>query len=250
MAASTRGIILARSTPNNRGRSQMPRGPFTEARGGAEKRLFTALDEGRLSLVKRYYRFHQDVSVNAQLFRTLINGHRSGLYDHKPPSAYDGGTALHVAAWRGHSTVAEFLVEQGANLTIEDAYGRIPSDVASIGRLKRMLAPPRRRRNGRNTEQLPADIGQMIEFVDPGNANQNLPRENLIISRRIAKLHKVVVTKESNNSEHDCVICLCKFKAGDESMRIPTCGHSFCATCIERWLQRHNSCPTCRAQVN
>jgi len=45
-----------------------------------------------------------------------------------------------------------------------------------------------------------------------------------------------------------CPICRCKLveleKKGD-FLSITTCGHVFCAECINKWQKKHNTCPTC-----
>jgi len=46
----------------------------------------------------------------------------------------------------------------------------------------------------------------------------------------------------------DCAICLCKFT---DAMQINRCKHTFCQTCLSRWLESLSaaalpSCPLCR----
>lgn len=45
-----------------------------------------------------------------------------------------------------------------------------------------------------------------------------------------------------SHSDDECAICLQNITEGT-SLR---CRHSFCRTCISRWLQSSSSCPTCR----
>jgi hypothetical protein len=33
-------------------------------------------------------------------------------------------------------------------------------------------------------------------------------------------------------------------------MKMTPCSHRFCLTCIDEWLQDHDTCPICRTQVN
>lgn len=44
----------------------------------------------------------------------------------------------------------------------------------------------------------------------------------------------------------ECVICLSEFSAGDKVRILPKCNHGFHVRCIDKWLNSHSSCPTCR----
>ncbi|XP_052205363.1 RING-H2 finger protein ATL78-like [Diospyros lotus] len=44
----------------------------------------------------------------------------------------------------------------------------------------------------------------------------------------------------------ECVICLSEFVAGERVRILPTCNHGFHVRCIDKWLNSHSSCPTCR----
>ncbi|XP_055817833.1 RING-H2 finger protein ATL78-like [Solanum dulcamara] len=46
------------------------------------------------------------------------------------------------------------------------------------------------------------------------------------------------------NSE--CVICLSEFGIGEKIKVLPKCNHGFHVNCIDKWLNSHSSCPTCR----
>ncbi|CAK9168202.1 unnamed protein product [Ilex paraguariensis] len=43
-----------------------------------------------------------------------------------------------------------------------------------------------------------------------------------------------------------CVICLSEFSSGELVRVLPKCNHGFHVLCIDRWLNIHSSCPTCR----
>ncbi|PSS06135.1 NEP1-interacting protein [Actinidia chinensis var. chinensis] len=47
----------------------------------------------------------------------------------------------------------------------------------------------------------------------------------------------------------NCIICLEDLKMGDFRRMLPSCGHSFHSECIDEWLTRNGSCPTCRTDV-
>ncbi|KAG9142608.1 hypothetical protein Leryth_011699 [Lithospermum erythrorhizon] len=46
--------------------------------------------------------------------------------------------------------------------------------------------------------------------------------------------------------ESECVICLANFSLGEKIKLLPKCNHGFHVKCIDRWLNCHSSCPTCR----
>lgn len=48
----------------------------------------------------------------------------------------------------------------------------------------------------------------------------------------------------------ECAVCLNEFE-DDETLRlIPKCDHVFHPECIDAWLQSHDTCPVCRANLN
>ena len=71
-------------------------------------------------------------------------------------------------------------------------------------------------------------------------------------SRRFTNtLPEVVVTKEDLDVETtngECAICLSDQKIGQMATRMP-CGHLFCGGCLVRWLEKSNTCPVCRYEV-
>lgn len=48
-------------------------------------------------------------------------------------------------------------------------------------------------------------------------------------------------------SEHQCAICL---NNKCSTFAVIPCKHEFCDTCIFEWLEKHQTCPMCRCQVN
>ncbi|WCJ35166.1 RING/U-box superfamily protein [Euphorbia peplus] len=44
-----------------------------------------------------------------------------------------------------------------------------------------------------------------------------------------------------------CVICLESFRKGERCRYLPVCKHTFHAPCIDLWLLKKLSCPTCRS---
>lgn len=91
----------------------------------------------------------------------------------------------------------------------------------------------------------------MDEFVV---AQQQAPSEDAHppASRRfINTVPEVVVTKEDLDAETtngECAICLSDQKIGQLASRMP-CGHLFCSECLRKWLEKSNTCPVCRYEV-
>ncbi|MQM04689.1 hypothetical protein Taro_037494 [Colocasia esculenta] len=49
--------------------------------------------------------------------------------------------------------------------------------------------------------------------------------------------------------ESTCPVCLCDFKDGEQVRLLPECMHYYHVSCIDMWLQSHNSCPMCRTET-
>ena len=45
-----------------------------------------------------------------------------------------------------------------------------------------------------------------------------------------------------------CSVCIENIKKGQDQQLL-NCGHKFCASCINKWLERNASCPICRTPV-
>ena len=63
--------------------------------------------------------------------------------------------------------------------------------------------------------------------------------------RRTDSHSQVEVPEMINSSDLSCPICLELYQA----VQVTTCGHSFCAACLERSLLRRPECPVCKANL-
>ncbi|XP_009778983.1 E3 ubiquitin-protein ligase SIRP1-like [Nicotiana sylvestris] len=48
--------------------------------------------------------------------------------------------------------------------------------------------------------------------------------------------------------EEECAICLLEFQVGEKTKEMP-CKHRYHSNCINKWLERHGSCPVCRYKL-
>ncbi|MQL68963.1 hypothetical protein Taro_001274 [Colocasia esculenta] len=55
--------------------------------------------------------------------------------------------------------------------------------------------------------------------------------------------------EKGGSDESQCAVCLSAFAEGEDVRRLPKCGQSFHAACIDAWLCARASCPLCRASV-
>ncbi|MCD7467866.1 hypothetical protein HAX54_005517 [Datura stramonium] len=93
-------------------------------------------------------------------------------------------------------------------------------------------------------------------LVDPSllnHTNNNVPSSTKLGNRGIKKkaLKTFPIVTYTSELKHpgigsDCVICLSEFEIGEKIKVLPKCNHDFHVKCIDKWLNSHSSCPTCR----
>ncbi|KAK4359803.1 hypothetical protein RND71_022032 [Anisodus tanguticus] len=90
-------------------------------------------------------------------------------------------------------------------------------------------------------------------LADPSSNYTNNPSSpklaNKGIKKKALKTFPVITyTTELKYSGFDseCVICLSEFGVGEKVKVLPKCNHGFHVKCIDKWLNSHSSCPTCR----
>ncbi|KAK4359798.1 hypothetical protein RND71_022027 [Anisodus tanguticus] len=84
-------------------------------------------------------------------------------------------------------------------------------------------------------------------------SSSNNPSSSKLANRGIKKkalktFPVITYTTEFKHSwvDSECVICLSKFGVGEKVKILPKCNHGFHIKCIDKWLNSHSSCPTCR----
>lgn len=83
----------------------------------------------------------------------------------------------------------------------------------------------------------------------------NMPINEAIIEQyaplRCTGLNNII---DSTNAKHqytiptNCSICIESFSTSGLSRTLP-CNHSFHATCVDNWLEKHGTCPICRIHI-
>ncbi|GKV06669.1 hypothetical protein SLEP1_g18529 [Rubroshorea leprosula] len=78
-------------------------------------------------------------------------------------------------------------------------------------------------------------------------------------SRRYSGIDKTVIESlpffrfsslKGSKQGLECSVCLSKFEDIEILRLLPKCKHAFHINCIDRWLEKHSSCPLCRQRVS
>lgn len=97
-------------------------------------------------------------------------------------------------------------------------------------------------------EQPPNDIIQVARlFLDLSIFDEAVMDRivNPPASKAVVKnLPDVIVTEEDDK----CPVCLKEYETAESVKKMP-CNHKFHAECINRWLDKTNTCPMCRFEL-
>ncbi|KAK6775516.1 hypothetical protein RDI58_026517 [Solanum bulbocastanum] len=88
-----------------------------------------------------------------------------------------------------------------------------------------------------------------LVLIDSYSNQTNPSSTNKGIKKKALKTFPIITyTTELNHSRlnSECVICLSEFIVGEKVKVLPKCNHGFHVKCIDKWLNSHSSCPTCR----
>jgi len=58
-----------------------------------------------------------------------------------------------------------------------------------------------------------------------------------------------ISTMLTESEAHTCPICFEDFKAGDKTVSLPKCNHTYHPECVNGWLLKNPLCPMCRSNV-
>ena len=61
-----------------------------------------------------------------------------------------------------------------------------------------------------------------------------------------------ILSRFCNNNDNQsitCSICVAPYEENEEINTLRSCNHNFHKTCLTHWLQNHDTCPLCRANV-
>ena len=175
-------------------------------------------------------RFDENL-VSCRFFRTLVRSHPAGLYD--------CGRRIVRGCYRAPRRVVagrtcrRWLLEQGAAIDLEDAYGRTPSQVGVSQQVRAI------------SSDLPSSAD---EYDEP-------PAHKGATWLELRNVQRLTITEDAVSADGhlhglECAICMVAFadKLGKQASMLP-CEHAFCEACVGRWLRTHNSCPMCRKRL-
>ncbi|KAM7534149.1 hypothetical protein Aperf_G00000117512 [Anoplocephala perfoliata] len=82
--------------------------------------------------------------------------------------------------------------------------------------------------------------------------SQLTEEQQVTIATRMA-LIATLPTFNFDETEHEklpeCVICMCDYVQGEELRKLPMCPHIFHRACVDDWLARSLTCPSCLQEI-
>ncbi|KAL6899723.1 hypothetical protein ACP4OV_006381 [Aristida adscensionis] len=70
-----------------------------------------------------------------------------------------------------------------------------------------------------------------------------------LVFYREVKRHRILGGRGEPDDALECSVCLLEFDDDDALRLLPTCPHAFHPECIGLWLEKHATCPLCRASL-
>lgn len=91
---------------------------------------------------------------------------------------------------------------------------------------------------------------EFLEFPDDYESNTRLQeRMGGNVKKAVKDIDKAAPLTTSSDMD-TCPICLSDKKPETEVRASASCGHAFCAECIEKWLSEHVTCPMCMRDMS
>lgn len=79
-----------------------------------------------------------------------------------------------------------------------------------------------------------------------GSSSNGEPPSGGVKKKTLESMFTLTYTDGAKLAESECAICLSEFGVGERVRILPKCNHGFHVGCIDKWLEGHSSCPTCR----
>ena len=104
------------------------------------------------------------------------------------------------------------------------------------------------------------NMGATVSSLITSVANAIVEQENKRLNRELARLQQNQNNYLNNYDEgkskilemveigEECSICLEQFSK-DQDAAVTKCKHIYHRTCLQKWMDSHDSCPTCRHNV-
>ncbi|TVU29573.1 hypothetical protein EJB05_21147, partial [Eragrostis curvula] len=84
----------------------------------------------------------------------------------------------------------------------------------------------------------------------PGGLDADAIAALPLVFYRDVRRHRIVAARDGDGDDAlECSVCLLEFDDDDALRLLPTCPHAFHPECIGLWLERHATCPLCRASL-
>jgi hypothetical protein len=109
-------------------------------------------------------------------------------------------------------------------------------------------------RNPRRTEQIEISSNPGTNLFDTLFPELNRRSESLQNHRTINQHTELSVyfnedTEDNEDNEDICTICQEVIQNNSITRKIKKCNHFFHSTCLDKWLENHITCPTCRQDI-
>ena len=92
-----------------------------------------------------------------------------------------------------------------------------------------------------------SDSNSIDSFPDNHENNSSKDLDNNSNNQKYV-ISKIKDPKKLSENKKRCLICLEKFKKGEDSIILP-CIHIFHSACIKKWMKIKNVCPLCKKEI-
>lgn len=93
------------------------------------------------------------------------------------------------------------------------------------------------------------NIGIGVVLGSGGSGILNEDEQQVRIAKRIGLIQHLPTRKFDGTKKGECVICMMELAIGEEVRYLP-CMHTYHAQCIDDWLLRSLTCPSCLEPVD